>query len=42
MQYEWDARRARRIYAAKILGTWIAVIAASTLPVVMAVNALTF
>jgi hypothetical protein len=40
--YEWNARKARGVYVGKILIAWIAAIAASALPVVMAVNALTF
>jgi hypothetical protein len=39
--YEWNATKARRVYIAKILITWAAAIAASGLPVLMAVNALT-
>ncbi|MBB4349469.1 hypothetical protein [Aliirhizobium cellulosilyticum] len=42
MYYEWNARKARRVYVGKILIAWMAVIAASALPIVMAVNALTF
>ncbi|WP_262928033.1 hypothetical protein [Rhizobium wenxiniae] len=42
MYYEWNARKARRVYIGTFLIAWMAVIAASALPIVMAVNALTF
>lgn len=42
MHYEWNDSKARRIHVVKILMTWFAAIAASTLPVILAVNALTF
>lgn len=42
MYYEWNAKKSRRVYLGKILIAWMAVIVASALPVVMAVNALTF
>lgn len=42
MYYEWNARKARGVYVGKILMAWLAAIAASALPIVMAVNALTF
>lgn len=40
--YQLNATTARRIYIAKILLAWMAAIAASALPVLMAVNASTF
>lgn len=42
MHYEWNAKKARRKYFLKILATWTAAVVLATLPVIMAVSALTF
>lgn len=41
MYFDWSDAQARNTYFLKFLGTWIAAIALSAVPVIIAVNAVT-